>query len=65
MDGPDHILGFKTKVLSSEGGHFPGAREQNQDAFSILGKWYTPDLLLQGEGAPGRAFAQGLVLAPY
>lgn len=66
----DHVLGFKTKVLSSEGSHFPGAQEQNQDAFHNLGEWYTPDPLLWGEGKrdkepPGGPSVQGLVLAPY
>lgn len=41
-------------MLSSEGGHFPGAREQNQNSSSILGEWYTPDPLLLSKGREER-----------
>lgn len=35
-----HVLGFKTEVLSSEGGHFPGVQEQIQDVPSVPGEWH-------------------------
>lgn len=33
-------------MLSSEGGHVPGAQEQNQETYCVLGEWHTPDPLL-------------------